>query len=191
MLKNAWTWYVRKDCYKYITAYFWSFDHWSAHSDNNHATALHSMISYFSGDILWAEIKYPLCMSFVAPHFLHSDKSWKMWEVVDFHKLVDITYSYRISAGTSLCHMLLARGVAQRFCCCLLVFELLSWIFARLWNTWTYICLQQNPHNMEMGLQYGCLCPAFTDTPIIQFDEKKVDYLEEAIPIMETTGINT
>jgi len=49
----------------------------------------------------------------------------------------------------------------------------------------------QNPHNSEYGIQYGCLCPAFADTPIIQFDAKKVDYIDEARPIIESTGIQT
>jgi len=49
--------------------------------------------------------------------------------------------------------------------------------------------MASNPHNQEMGLQYGCLCPAFTDTAIIQMDSKKINYLEEGVQIMSAVGI--
>ncbi|RUS72062.1 hypothetical protein EGW08_020177 [Elysia chlorotica] len=47
-----------------------------------------------------------------------------------------------------------------------------------------------NPHLKEMGVQFGCLCPAFTDTAIIKLDPKKVDYFDEAQKIISQVGIN-
>jgi len=50
--------------------------------------------------------------------------------------------------------------------------------------------LAVNPHNKEMGVQFGCLCPAFTETAIIKFDDRKVQYLEEGLKLMKKIGIN-
>ncbi|KAK3776119.1 hypothetical protein RRG08_046786 [Elysia crispata] len=47
-----------------------------------------------------------------------------------------------------------------------------------------------NPHLKEMGVQFGCLCPAFTDTEILKMDSKKVDYYDEAQKIIQHVGIN-
>ncbi|XP_005095621.1 15-hydroxyprostaglandin dehydrogenase [NAD(+)] [Aplysia californica] len=51
--------------------------------------------------------------------------------------------------------------------------------------------MASNPHAKEMGLQFGCLCPAFTDTAIINFDETKMDYYDEGLKFLEAIGINT
>ncbi|GFS10800.1 hydroxyprostaglandin dehydrogenase [Elysia marginata] len=46
-----------------------------------------------------------------------------------------------------------------------------------------------NPHLKEMGVQFGCLCPAFTDTDILK-DVLKVEYPEEVKGIIQQVGIN-
>ncbi|BFZ01833.1 hypothetical protein BsWGS_04871 [Bradybaena similaris] len=47
-----------------------------------------------------------------------------------------------------------------------------------------------NPHLREHGVQFGCLCPAFTDTAIMEFDEKKILYSEEALGLIKKMGTN-
>uniref|UniRef100_A0A0B7A9R7 15-hydroxyprostaglandin dehydrogenase [NAD(+)] n=2 Tax=Arion vulgaris TaxID=1028688 RepID=A0A0B7A9R7_9EUPU len=54
--------------------------------------------------------------------------------------------------------------------------------FHRSWST--------NPHLGEMGIQFGCLCPAFTDTAIMELDEKRVLYFEEALNLIKKVGTN-
>ncbi|CAG5122287.1 unnamed protein product [Candidula unifasciata] len=54
--------------------------------------------------------------------------------------------------------------------------------FHRSWSS--------NPHLDEVGVEFGCLCPAFTDTAIMDFDEKKLLYPEEAFGLIKKMGTN-
>ncbi|CAL1538776.1 unnamed protein product [Lymnaea stagnalis] len=47
-----------------------------------------------------------------------------------------------------------------------------------------------NPYNSQMGLQFGCLCPAFTDTDILNQKEKQMLYFEDGQRITKHLGIN-
>lgn len=53
-----------------------------------------------------------------------------------------------------------------------------------------HLSCASNPHLKEMGVQFGCLCPAFTDTDIIKVDFMKLSYPDEAQKIIKKVGIN-
>ncbi|XP_059152905.1 15-hydroxyprostaglandin dehydrogenase [NAD(+)]-like [Physella acuta] len=46
-----------------------------------------------------------------------------------------------------------------------------------------------NPHNEKLGLQFGCLCPAFAATPIIEMNENQMLYFEEGKKLIEQLGV--
>ncbi|GFO35778.1 15-hydroxyprostaglandin dehydrogenase [NAD(+)] [Plakobranchus ocellatus] len=53
-----------------------------------------------------------------------------------------------------------------------------------------HLSCASNPHLKKMGVQFGCLCPAFTDTDMIKIGDNKVLYANEAQQILKQIGIN-
>ncbi|KAH9523608.1 hypothetical protein Btru_040442 [Bulinus truncatus] len=47
-----------------------------------------------------------------------------------------------------------------------------------------------NPYNSQMGLQFGCLCPAFTDTAIAYPKSEQLLYYNEGKKFIQHYGIN-